>query len=372
MKRAPRPHSNLVCKAMRHRDSRIGSMVATMSATLLILLAVDLHHEAWAEIRIRQSSVTGQVHVHSNERSFARGFRLKIKVDRETITGKQFGKYIRSLRLRTENGRPIESFDYTAEEDLIVGTSRQTGININHVERTAKGKHIFISSRNDRGDFSKLRKDDIGVFGTDGVSQCFDVRDVEDVDTIMLFDILVDRSGSMSYFIPAVREAVTRFMAHLPSYARCRVTSFNDSYKRHTPNHRLCVAGTHGLDGLIGTGGTDIFGALAAVYDDQQPTREAQRAVVVVTDGVGNSNIAKEVLQQKKNAVTFVYWLGEYDQSHLAGLADEYIYGRDDVRTTLNRYFESIGSAVREQQVIVTRRDCSVGKRLSADQADQG
>jgi hypothetical protein len=252
-----------------------------------------------------------------------------------------------------------------AEGDVLIASSRHDAeLSVTHVEPTAAGRNIFLDARDARGSI-RLRPEELGLFTWEGAPVCFALKDVEEVDTRLLFDILIDRSGSMRAYMPMVQDAVVRFFAHLPANARCRVTSFNEAYRRHTPTYGPCTAEAQGLEQLVGQGNTDIFGALAGVYDDHHVAGEHQRAVVVVTDGVGQSDLSKAAVAAKKNAVTFIYWLGDYDERRLTGLADASIYGRDDAEATLDRYFQSINDAVRAQQVIVTGAGCTAAAARS-------
>ena len=240
-----------------------------------------------------------------------------------------------------------------------VGARREGTLTLNHAESAAAGDRFYITFRDTRGRPTLLAKDDIGVIYPDGAPRCFDLKRVDEVAGALKVDLVLDRSGSMQNALPAVRAAAARFMALLPDVARCRVTSFNGAYRRHTADYQACAAGRHALDSLKAEGATDLFGALGAVYDSLDRAGGGQRLVVVVTDGVGTANrLDKDALRRKKSATTFVFWSGDYEETALQGVADEAIYGRHELPRTLDRYFRSIDSAVRAQQVIVTKKAC--------------
>lgn len=348
---------NRACEATRWSVRGAGRGGGSLLAMAVALCAQAWHPPASAQIQIHQPATRGQISVQSNAQVFANGFRLS--VDRAVLSDALLEQYVKSLHLSV-GGQPVQAFVPVAEGNMLVASSRYGAVlSVTHIEPTAAGLNIFTEARDARGRTIRLHPEEVGLFTWKGAPVCFALQDVEEVDTRLLFDILIDRSGSMGPHMSMVKEAVARFFDHLPANARCRVTSFNEAYRRHTPTYGPCTAQAQGLERLTAQGNTDIFGALAGVYDDHQVAGQHQRAVVVVTDGVGRSPLTKATVAAKKNAVTFVYWLGDYDEHRLTGLADASIYGRDDAEATLGRYFHSIGKAVRAQQVVVSGGSCS-------------
>lgn len=330
-----------------------------MSKSILLIFVVGL---LWlepqiskAQVKISQPETVGRFNVDQHNDQQLSSVGLKIKRDFSQVGGIEVKNHIKALSLSAPNGIRIRSFDLDKVNNIVVGTtSPHSTVDINLVRDGNQGKEIVILIRNPDGSVKATDKNDVGVFDLNGIPQKFTIKSFPASNVKVRFDILVDRSGSMAHVIAKVRTAITLLMDRLPKKARCRVTSFNDTYVRHSKNYQPCMSRLHKINTIKAGGDTDIYQPLFDTYTELERLKDELTAVVIITDGVGSSNISREKMMRRKSSPTYVYWLGDYEEKRLKGIADTFIYGRKDVGRLLKNYVQRIGNAVSHQQVIST------------------
>jgi len=321
-----------------------------------LALSVVIASEALAEIIIRQPETIGHFDVQKhNEAQFKSGFPFRVKPKVSQLGDVELRRHIDSLNLSTLGGIRIEALDIDKGNNIVVGTTiPNASIAINIVEKSKKGRDIVVSVRNSSGSFSKVEKNQVGVFDLEGKPLNFELLRISESTIEVYFEVLLDRSGSMSSYIKDVVAAASEFMDLLPKNAKCRVTSFNHNFTSHSKGYAPCKADVHGLKGMEAGGGTLIYEPLLNSYEQLGKAGNKLKAVIVITDGMGQSKITKADVLKKKTAPTYLYWLGSYKEEQLEGIADTYIYGKQDLKKVLSAFFSTIGSAVNSQHVIST------------------
>jgi len=326
-----------------------------IALALSMVLAGGCFQQASAEITIKQPKAIGRIDIKAHNRKHLSKVGLRIKRDLSHIGDVEVRKRLEAMSLSTGAGVRVHSFDFDKANDLVIGTSTPgTSVEINLVRNQGRGQDIVVLIRGKDGKFKEIRKSEIGVFSLDGQKKDFSVKPFSFSSIEAYFDILLDRSGSMSGFIDDVQGASADLMNKLPGNAKCRVTSFNNKFKRHSTDFLPCSPNLHKLNSLKAGGGTKIFEPLLESYSELAALTGKLTAVVVITDGVGHSKISKDRITKSKSAPTYVYWLGNYKEDRLRGIADTFIYGRQDVKKLLKAYVSRIGSAVNSQHVIST------------------
>lgn len=174
----------------------------------------------------------------------------------------------------------------------------------------------------------------------------------------MTFALLLDRSGSMAGVMDDVRRAARSFLHALPPRAHCAVGAFSDEYSFERSEGfggDACGSRAFTMQGLTPRGGTNLFVPLKATYEwlaSKGPNH--QKAVIIITDGQVNErlDLAAQARAAKGDTVTFVYYLGQIDDTWLKDLADNYLRHEGDLRAALPRYFSVVSEAYRRQVVL--------------------
>jgi len=332
------------------------SRALSMGCAGVLALGMAASSGAWAELEVRLPETTGQFDVQKhNEAALRSGFPFAVKPKVSHLGEIELRKHVESLRLATPLGESIQARDFDKGGNIVIGTTApQSSVAITLVEKGEKGSNVVVSVRDGTGLPAKVGKGQVGVFDLEGNPLTFDVLSLSESGIEVLFEILLDRSGSMQPYIKDVAAAASEFMALLPANAKCRVTSFNDRYTAHSKDYQKCAADAHGLKNMKAGGGTLIYEPLLNSYEELAKAGNRLKAVVLITDGMGQSRISKEEVLKKKSAPTYVYWLGDYKEKQLEGIADTYIYGRQDARKVLGAFFSGIGGALTSQYVIRT------------------
>ena len=325
-----------------------------------VMLAFGGMTPALSDIVIKSSATTGQVDfAKHNKQQFKTAFRIGLNIDPASLGDDELKKAIESLPLTAPSGLTVKARDYSVEHGFIIGVDDpDLQPAINQVMSRDGRTELLVNFQDGEGRFVLPPDASIGTFTLNGVETPRLVTPFKESSQQVFVDLLLDRSGSMEEVIGDVKRAASEFMALLPfSQALCRITSFNGNYTRHTEGYEPCVPGIHQVGWIKAGGGTDIYQPLLDAYRDGPVDPETMRLVVVVSDGVGRSRVSYDEVMVAKNAATFVYWLGDYDEDRLKGVADTFIHGKDDIANLLGRYFGQVAGAVSNQVVI------SIGKK---------
>lgn len=298
---------------------------------------------------------------------------LRLRTDPRRLTPDRRREYVRSLDLADRAGRPVgEGFAVESAHDVVVGFS---GGSV-EIVRTGEGGEAALSLltlfKDDQGRIVAPEPDQLTVVTPEGEPLCFEQQSALASGMLegMWFFLLLDRSGSMSGYIPDVLATARAFLDALPESAHCSVYSFADSWITHSPGSRArpCRADAFNLGGLEAGGGTDLFTPLSHIYrhfGEDSEYAAWQRAVIAITDGrvsgsYGEGGDATSLAGLKGETLTFVYWLGDHNEAGLQSLADSYIEHQGSLRTSLARYFEILSEAYNLQQVL-TLHECPAG-----------
>lgn len=307
------------------------------------------------EISIRTPATTGHIDIAAhNERQFKQGFGFSISADLNQLEGAKLHNEIERLNLKTKAGDALQGFVVDKHRGLIVGTSvAGATLDLSLASKGASGTELVVSARDQQGKFLALAAEQIGVLDFKGAHLGFDFQRFSEVrDRRAYFVVLLDRSGSMYSVMGTVKQAAASFMNSLPGNAYCRVLSFNHELMQHTRSFVPCTQASNELSAIKASGGTNLYGAIVAAYAELAPISDSLKALVLITDGVGQGGMSKQQVLQRKNATTHVYYLGSFREEQLTGIADTYIYGEQDVKNVLGRYFTQLGDSIRNQHVI--------------------
>lgn len=309
-----------------------------------------------AELVVRLPATTGSIDLDArNEQQFRTGFRIGLAIDPSSLGQDELQRAIDSLALTAPNGLPLRQRAVSAKDRIVIGVTTPGVAPVITSVTSRDGQTMLMGSfRDQQGRYVLPPDGSVGVFDLRGAALDHQLMPFTQSGERAYIDLLLDRSGSMDDVIRDVESAASAFMARLPKQTVCRVTSFNGGHVRHTPDYLACVPGLHGVAGLRAEGGTDIYTPLRLTYVDGPGHGEPLRLVLVVSDGVGRSSTNRQdVLAAKGSSSTHVYWLGDYDESRLDGIADTFIYGQNDMDGLLVRYFGAISDAI-SNQVIIT------------------
>ena len=336
-------------------------MTSSQASTFVVLilagamLAFGGMAPASAQITLVLPQTTGGVDVVAhNAQQYKSAFRIGLSVDPTGMADGELRRAVDALPLKAPNGLPIEARDVTAQHGIVVGVTDPAIQPTINMVRTENGRtEMVVGFRDGEGRFVVPANTEIGTFTLEGLPVAHLATPIAKSDVSVFVDLLLDRSGSMKSVIGDVKRAASEFMMLLPGdQSVCRVTSFNQGYRRHTRAFEPCVPGLHGVGQISAGGGTDIYRPLRDVYRDAPERDDIQRLVVVISDGLGQSNLAREHVLAAKNATTFVYWLGDYEDDRLKGIADTFIHGRGDLERELSKTLGHIANAIGNQIVI--------------------
>ncbi|PJB70254.1 MAG: hypothetical protein CO093_08565 [Alphaproteobacteria bacterium CG_4_9_14_3_um_filter_47_13] len=335
------------------------------TASLLAALIVSTSLNASAQNYTVVSPVREPKEVHIQIESiydFEKELSLKIRRDTSLIPSDQLIKMVEQLDLRDGNGVAIRSgWDIDPLHDVVIGFSGGTA-EIIQALKNAKGVQIITSFKDKNGNFVTPPLSQLSVTNAYGEKLCYDYEDVTMAAPSMRFTILLDRSGSMQNVIEDVKRVAYEFIDMLPDTAYCEVGSFADDLTWHfTGTTAACKPENFRLGSIKAGGSTKVFRPLLDTYKKMEAYPHSQKAVILITDGVASYNILgdfisrEELHAHKKDTLTFLYWLGAYDESDLKDLTDNYTHHQGSIRRNLERYFNVLAGAYTKQRAITVR-----------------
>jgi len=133
--------------------------------------------------------------------------------------------------------------------------------------------------------------------------------------------------------------------------------TFADTHDWYGSPDIPCTASNVGLPTITAGGGTNLYEALQAAYEELNTRNDhVQKAVIVLTDGRPSISPAKDVVEKLKgNTQTLFFWLGDKsDQAEtlFAALADHYVDDSNNAVNYLQDYFDVYSDTVNKQAVI--------------------
>lgn len=268
--------------------------------------------------------------------------------------------YVGEKRLELATGEPVQSYNIEDEAGFIVGTSNNdvARITINNWVETEDGIEAAISFINTDGRHRALDESEISAHGLDGNNRCFDIEKIGTDKSVVATHVLIDRSGSMGGHMPTVKDALYRFLSIMPPKGVCQITSFNNASRDHTNGYEACSTAVSGVAELAASGGTDFYSPLIQAYNEIDTVVSIQKTVVIVTDGVGSGPYDIDDAIAAKTASTFVFWVGDYNERALEGLADATLNTTTRIPSSLDAFFIALGDAITQQQVLLIPKGC--------------
>lgn len=294
---------------------------------------------------------------------FAAQLSFKVKTDPTRIPKDRLIEIVNSIEMRDGLGLKITSgFDIHPQADLVLGFSGGTAEIVKVASRPG-GLQIVGAFKNANGQSVSPPPSQLALYTTGGQKLCFDYHDVEVAGPPVSVVMLLDRSGSMKDVIDAVGSTSRQFLSAMPANAQCAVASFNASWSYHARGFAACNATTLDESKLAPSGKTDLYSPLSSIYErlNQPAYDQHQKAVIIITDGIVSDQPEEararkaELLSQKDDVLTFVYWLGDHTEEHLQGLADSFINTSGSVAQDLGQYLSALGSAYQTQRVLNVR-----------------
>ncbi|MEM7547702.1 MAG: vWA domain-containing protein [Pseudomonadota bacterium] len=303
--------------------------------------------------------------------NFEANVRLSVRTDPALVPSARLVQLVESIGMIDDAGLQISrgAYDIDTQRDIVVGYSGGTA-EIVKVRDTPAGLQIAALFKDNEGRISEPALGTIAAYRTGGERLCFERAQIDTVEQAppMVFNLLIDRSGSMAPVMDQVREAAKTFLDDLPDHANCGVASFASQWSvapRKDWADRSCRASSFELEGLEAGGGTDLFGPLAEFYSwmNRSQFTDHQKAVIIITDGRVNGQLERKAAVEaaKGDVLTLVYFLGASDDAWLQGLADSYIAHRGDLTAQLGRYFEVLSDAWSKQTVLQLKSCAAVG-----------
>lgn len=290
---------------------------------------------------------------------FEKEISLKLRPDPRFIPSDVLIRAVSEIGMTDANGVRITSgFDIDVQNDLVLAFSG----GVAEIIKSSAGPTnltLIANFRDAQGNFISPPKGSLAVYTTSGQKLCFEYKDVRIAAPKMAFILLLDRSGSMTEVISDVRDSAQIFLKDLPGCAECALASFNGSYAYHNSVFQGCNNGDFRLETLKAEGGTDLYAPLLGAYESlsRKSFKDYQKAVILITDGqiYPDEEMKKKLLAAKKDALTFVYFLGDKYEHPLIGLADAFLQTTSDLKTNLNQYFHSLSTAYGTQKVLEVR-----------------
>ena len=340
-------------------------MVATLTPAHALELVPRVDHDSAGHVTIERLV------------DFERNISIRIRTDPSRVPPERQLEILRSLDLRDGQGVKIDSrsMDFNAVHDVVLGFSGGTA-EIIKISQTPRGLQVIGSFKSYQGQVVSPPRSSVAVANLGGDPLCFEYEEVDVAKPPMHFVLLLDRSGSMSGHMSAVKSATRQFIDLLPSHAICTVVAFDHqwSFSQAGLGTRQCVASNFNFASIDARGSTDIFGPVTEAYRmlGRPALMDHQKAVVVLTDGVPDDDLTtaqqrrKQLQSLKGDVVTFAYWLGNHNEQYLRGLADSYIENQGDVGANLGRYFDILGDAYTKQTVL-TIRSCKASAAKSTN-----
>lgn len=329
-----------------------------MIAVMIMVIALAVRGETRITVKNRSENNTPKIIIRSVY-DFEKTVSLKIKTDPRLIPTARLIEIVRHIGMRDANGISITSgYDINPMHDVVIGFSGGTS----EIIRTIKipnGLRIISSFKSEDGAFISPPAGSLAVYNTNGEKLCFDDI-VTQAPPKMAFTLLIDKSYSMVKEFANVKQTATEFLNILPSAALCAVASFDLAWTYTRPDYQSCSADAFGIDAIqIGTA-TDIYAPLKDAYSKLSRPRfdGYQKAVIIITDGhmEADSLRKQELVSLKGDILTFVYFIGGNNRTHLEGLTNRFVAQRGNVKHSLLQYFNSIGHAYNTQKVLNIHR----------------
>lgn len=263
-------------------------------------------------------------------------------------------------RLEDKNGKPVTAYNITPDGSTIIGTTSPNvdRVTINKTADIAKGKKAISSFIRKDGKHKSLPDNEITAHRNDGSNTCFSVAPIGTAQNPLAAHILIDRSGSMGNHMPAVKRAVQQFTFALPPASTCKVTSFSGSSEEHTNGFEQCRSVPSKIANLSAWGGTSLFDTMIDGYNTINQSQATQSFMMIISDGADTSSTTLDQVRAAKNTKTFVLWAGRSSPDYLGDIPDASLDAGQNIPAALTVFFQSLGQALAQQQVLIVPNQC--------------
>jgi hypothetical protein len=264
----------------------------------------------------------------------------------------------RKNEMTTADGRPFTSYA-VHPSGLIVGTADPTvtKVKINQVNDVAsKGAEALVTFQKGSTLVEPALKD-IGIYNFSYSRLPFKQRTLLDAIKSMHVYLKIDQSYSMNGDLKDATDAAIAFLKSLPPGVKCSVQSFNTTFRDMGPQGEDCQKVWPLLVEPVAAGGSSIYTALLKSYEAaiSGATNGEKSIVVIISDGDNTDAVKKEDLMAARklaDAVTFVYWSGDYIKTDLANIANYEVVAKENIGGQMTKYFSSIATYVKGQMAL--------------------
>ena len=217
-------------------------------------------------------------------------------------------------------------------------------ITVSNVKHHKNGTSFQVMAYSDEGIPRFLKDGSLEIYQNDKKID-FTMKDYEAADKTMVFDLLLDDSGSMGGDrINRLVNVVEEFMKRSEGKGYlCRITWFSSTYQVMNSDYQECGTKYFGSITPRGEyGGTIITPALRNAYTslDHLDDSKYMKAVLLVGDGDDSSMSAEyaSLKIEKGEIKTFVYVIDDYTGHSFNKIADFVMYQEEDFDKQLFQY----------------------------------
>lgn len=247
--------------------------------------------------------------------------KIDLRDNYERMTSAQVRSALREFKGELPPGNwPLDARAGDHSANILVFAAKPAAeVQIGFLKDDGDEASLLITVLDDQGRQIRLREDQIAVFDFQDNPLPFSMSSPE---FSMAVNVLIDTSGSMKSALSGVTDAVTEFMASLPSHVGCSVAGFSSQVTDLTGGYVPCPIAGSMLPQLRANGGTDLYGAMVDALDDLRRQDITGTLLLVVSDGYDGSSLTKDDVAAAKSSPIYVLWPRGYNEEGLSGVAD--------------------------------------------------
>ena len=277
---------------------------------------------------------------------------------------------IHEAGLTLPDGRPVTAYDFGKAANVVIGAGGPVSeVAITSIAAVPGGQEILASFHSNMSPHTPLPQH-LGVWDlTTFQPLSWQLRPVSTGghNTIGAW-VLSDISGSMEDVLETVKQSAATFLEAMPSYVECSLMAFNHEVYPLSPQPEACPQAAQRVTQMTAGGGTNVFGALQAAYEQAAQAGYQHNLFIVLSDGVQTSDDTTRQAaldaKAKVNGKTLILWTGTPDKTDLSGgLADWDMEAGTDPRQDITAYFQNLQLFVEGQTLIVVNRPGPTGQK---------